>query len=99
MTATIKQKIWIVEQSAWRKSHGARPSMPLAAGYLKAMVLADPELDSAFGVRIFSFGGYESMPQLIHEVFSAEPPPVFRFPGLGWNMRTAERLAAVYRQL
>lgn len=94
-----KIRISIVEQSAWRSTEGASPSMPLAAGYLKAMVLTDEELDRAFEVTIYSFAGYESIPELIKALYEDGAPDLVAFSVLGWNIRTAESLSAVYRQL
>ncbi|MEZ4364254.1 MAG: KedN5 family methylcobalamin-dependent radical SAM C-methyltransferase [Kofleriaceae bacterium] len=94
-----KIQVFLVEQSAWRSSEGASPSMPLASGYLKAVVLADVELDRRYDVTIHSFAGYESIPELAKALFSGRLPDVMAFSVLGWNIRTAERLSSIYRQL
>jgi radical SAM superfamily enzyme YgiQ (UPF0313 family) len=97
--SSAKKQIWIIEQTAWKSSKGARPPMPLAGGYLKAVVLTDEELRVRYDVRTFSFAGYESIPELSAELFEQNLPDILAFSVLGWNIRTAEQLSGIYRQL
>lgn len=74
-------------------------SMPLAAGYLKAMVLDDPELRAAVTVDICNMRGRTSHGQMARALFAESVPDVLAFSVLGWNFRAFLSLAATFKQL
>jgi radical SAM superfamily enzyme YgiQ (UPF0313 family) len=75
--------------------------MPLASGYLKAMVDKDPALSSELDVRIFNFGGGESTLEMAKALFLGEAgvPDVIGFSVFGWNYNAFGKLAEMFKQL
>jgi radical SAM superfamily enzyme YgiQ (UPF0313 family) len=76
-------------------------SMPLACGYLKAMVDADPVLSRELDVRIFNFSGADSTLAMAHRVFLGEDgaPDVLACSVFGWNYNAFGMLAETFKQL
>jgi radical SAM superfamily enzyme YgiQ (UPF0313 family) len=89
-------RICIVQQAVWRTS--GRASMPLAAGYLKAMVETDPTLHGDCTVSIANFSGRESVAEIIQAVLD-HAPDLLCFSVLGWNYQTFGQVATTYKQL
>lgn len=73
--------------------------MPLAAGYMKAVVDADPETSAAWDVRILNVRGGNSGVELIRELLCGDLPDVVAFSVLGWNEPSFAALAHAYKQL
>jgi radical SAM C-methyltransferase len=88
--------VGIVQQGAWDTP---LESMPLAAGYLRAALLADPHLAGHVDVRIHNFRGGVPLIAMAAELFAERPPDVLAFSVLGWNYRSFGSLAETYKQL
>jgi radical SAM superfamily enzyme YgiQ (UPF0313 family) len=76
-------------------------SMPLAAGYFKALADRDPDLSHEADVRIFNFSGGEASLSMARKLFLEEAgvPDVLGFSVFGWNYNVFGALAAMYKQL
>ncbi|HET7502106.1 MAG TPA: KedN5 family methylcobalamin-dependent radical SAM C-methyltransferase [Kofleriaceae bacterium] len=88
----------MVQRSVWAME---TESMPLASGYFKAMVDADPVLSRELDVRIFNFGGGDSTLEMAQRVFLGDdgPPDVLAFSVFGWNYNAFGSLAETFKQL
>ncbi|HEX7838339.1 MAG TPA: KedN5 family methylcobalamin-dependent radical SAM C-methyltransferase [Kofleriaceae bacterium] len=93
-----RKKIWLVQRSVWAME---TESMPLACGYFKAMVDADPVLSRELDVRIFNFSGGDSTLAMAQRVFFGEDgaPDVLACSVFGWNYNAFGMLAETFRQL
>lgn len=89
-------KVWIIQQGVWQMP---KASMPLAAGYLKAMVERDPNLRREVDSRIFNFGGAEPIASMAQQLFKESIPDMLAFSVLGWNYRSFGILADTFKQL
>ncbi|EPJ36253.1 putative Anaerobic magnesium-protoporphyrin IX monomethyl ester cyclase [Streptomyces afghaniensis 772] len=90
-------KIGLVQQSAWDLPID---SMPLAAGYMKAVLDADPDLGPETDVRIHNLRGGWSITQMARMIFGdGDIPDVLAFSVLGWNYRNFACLAELHKQL
>jgi radical SAM C-methyltransferase len=89
-------KIGLVQQSAWDLPID---SMPLAAGYLKAVLEADPSISSEVDVRIYNLRGGWSITEMARNIFSDGTPDILAFSVLGWNYRNFACLADLHKQL
>ncbi|HEY8983217.1 MAG TPA: KedN5 family methylcobalamin-dependent radical SAM C-methyltransferase [Streptomyces sp.] len=86
----------IVQQGFWDLP---LESMPLAAGYLKAVIDQDPGL-SHVDVEIRNFGGALTQDAMAEALFGdGTVPDVLAFSVLGWNVRAFGCLAETYKQL
>lgn len=74
------------------------PSMPLACGYLAAMLRSDPDLKDQIAVQICNYGGAASGMQITMDLL-AEPPDVAAFSVLGWSYRRFGEVARAYKQV
>jgi radical SAM superfamily enzyme YgiQ (UPF0313 family) len=88
--------ITLVQQGVWDMP---LESMPLAAGYLKAMVLDDAELSAAVQVEICNMRGQTTHGEMARALFSESIPDVLAFSVFGWNFRAFLSLAATFKQL
>lgn len=86
----------IVQQGVWDMP---LESMPLAAGYLKAMVMDDPRLSPRVCVDIHNFRGRVTHGQMARQLFAGRLPDVLAFSVFGWNLRAFGSLAETYKQL
>ncbi|MDO0936230.1 hypothetical protein QQY66_32685 [Streptomyces sp. DG2A-72] len=74
--------------------------MPLAAGYLKAVIDADPDPAPETDVRIHNVRGRWSITQMARMIFGdGDTPDVLAFSVLGWNYRNFACLAELFKQL
>lgn len=73
--------------------------MPLAAGYLKAAALADDDIRRGMDVRIFNFGGGDSLTAMAEKIFSQGTPDILAFSVFGWNYREFGAIAESFKQL
>lgn len=89
-------KIGLVQQSAWDLPID---SMPLAAGYMKAIIDSDKEISPEVDVRIHNMRGGWSVTKMIQSIFSDDAPDILAFSVLGWNYRNFCILADIYKQL
>jgi radical SAM C-methyltransferase len=88
--------ICLVQQGAWDMPVD---SMPLAAGYLKAVIDADPDLAAVTEVEICNFRGGRTLPEMTRDLFRNRIPDVLAFSVLGWNFRNFGLLAETFKQL
>ncbi len=88
--------IGLVQQSAWDLPVD---SMPLAAGYLKALLDTDPDLGPEVEVRIHNMRGGWSVNEMARVIFNKEVPDLLAFSVVGWNYRNFSLLADVHKQL
>jgi radical SAM C-methyltransferase len=88
--------VGIVQQSAWDIPID---SMPLAAGYLKAMLEDDKSLRGDLDVTIYNFRGGVTLTRMAKAMFSSPLPDIMAFSVLGWNYRNFVCLADTYKQL
>lgn len=89
-------KIGLVQQSAWDLPID---SMPLAAGYLKAVLESDEAISSEVEVRIHNMRGGWSVTEMTRAIFSDGAPDVLAFSTVGWNYRNFCTLAEFYKQV
>jgi radical SAM superfamily enzyme YgiQ (UPF0313 family) len=73
--------------------------MPLAAGYLKAMALADERIRAAVDIKIFNYRGGVTLTQMANDIFIHDPPDLLACSVFGWNYRTFGALAETFKQL
>lgn len=95
-TSPRKKTVWIVQQGVWDMP---KESMPLAAGYLKATAMADDAVSGEMDIRIFNFGGGDSVSTMAEAMFSQGKPDVVAFSVLGWNYHTFGALAETAKQV
>jgi len=86
----------LVQQGVWDMP---LESLPLAAGYLKAMALADPFIRDRTDIAIRNFRGGATHTQMAADLLRGQLPDVLAFSVLGWNMRAFGALAATFKQL
>jgi radical SAM C-methyltransferase len=97
MEQTEKLLVQLVQQGVWNMP---LESMPLAAGYLKAVVLNDQELANAYDVEIRNFRGETTAATMAKNLFGGgRVPDVLAFSVLGWNYRVFGILAETFKQL
>jgi radical SAM superfamily enzyme YgiQ (UPF0313 family) len=77
-----------------------KQSLPLAAGYLKATLLADERIATEADVVIHNFKGGVTLGALVRQLFFADAlPDVLAMSVFGWNLETFATLAETYKQL
>jgi radical SAM C-methyltransferase len=89
-------QVRLVQQAAWDVPVD---TMPLAAGYIKAVLDADADLAPAVNTEICSFRGGATLYQMARRLFADGPPDLLAFSVLGWNYRAFGCLAETYKQL
>lgn len=87
-------KVGLIQQAAWDVPVD---TMPLAAGYLKAVL--DAELGAEVATEICNFRGGTSLYAMARRLFSGDVPDVAAFSVLGWNYRSFGCLAETYKQV
>jgi hypothetical protein len=75
-----KVAVQLVQQGVWDMQ---LESMPLAAGYLKAMALADDRVRRRMAIGIANFRGSASLATMANDLFSSATPDVLAFSVLG----------------
>jgi radical SAM C-methyltransferase len=96
MSAGKKTTVRLVQQGVWDME---MESMPLAAGYLKAMVLTDERLRDNFDVEIINYRGGVTLTKMANEMFTGGAPDILACSIFGWNYRTFGSLAETFKQL
>jgi radical SAM superfamily enzyme YgiQ (UPF0313 family) len=96
MPDTTKLAVTLVQQGVWDMP---LESMPLASGYLKAMVLDDADLSGRVRVDIRNFRGQVTHGEMARTLFAGDVPDVLAFSVLGWNVRAFAALAETFKQL
>jgi tRNA A37 methylthiotransferase MiaB len=95
----LRKKLWLAQQSVWRAKAGAAESLPLASGYLKAVLETDTALRGEIETKIFSFSGSDSTLAVINAMFLDEMPDMLGCSIVGWNFHLFGRVSDTYRQL
>lgn len=89
--------VWLVQRSVWAME---AESMPLAMAYLQAYAQTDEAVRTGCNLRIFNFGGGDSVLSMARRLFyENEVPDVLAFSVLGWNYGAFGRLAETFRRL
>ena len=96
MNSRSRQAVRLVQQGVWDMP---LESMPLAAGYVKAMALADPVVRDRADIDICNFRGRVGHAQLADTLFAGGFPDVLACSVFGWNFRAFGSLAETFRQL
>lgn len=91
-----KVRVSLVDQGVWKMS---TVSMPLSLGYIKATAYADPGIRSAADLKICSFRGSATAPEIARALLSEEPPDILAFSVFGWNLYRFAAVAETYRQI
>src|SRR5689334_5072091 len=91
-----KVRVSLVDQGVWKMN---TVSMPLSLGYIKATAYADRAIRSATDIRICSFRGSATAPEIARVLFSENPPDILAFSVFGWNQYRFAAVAETYRQL
>ncbi|WP_019067343.1 KedN5 family methylcobalamin-dependent radical SAM C-methyltransferase [Streptomyces hokutonensis] len=73
--------------------------MPLAAGYLAAMLQNDPELSMRCKVEILNYSGATSPWEMATQLLGSDVPDILCFSVLGWNVRQFGALAETFKQV
>jgi radical SAM superfamily enzyme YgiQ (UPF0313 family) len=90
-------EIRLIQQAAWDVPVD---TMPLASGYLKAVLDADDRIGPETNVEICNFRGGTRLPEMANGIFgNGALPDVVAFSVLGWNYRSFGCLAETYKQL
>lgn len=89
-------RVKLVQQGVW---HMRKESMPLAAGYLAAMVAADADLSASCRVEILNYPGSVSLWEMATQLIGGEPADVLCFSVLGWNVKQFGALAETFKQV
>jgi radical SAM C-methyltransferase len=89
-------KIRLVQQGAWDMPVD---SMPLAVGYLKAVIDADADFAGEVEAEISNFRGGAQLQDMAKELLSGDIPDVLAFSVLGWNYRSFGALAETFKQV
>lgn len=89
--------VWLVQRSVWAMES---ESMPLAMAYLQAYAQTDEQVRTRCNLRIFNFGGGDTLLTMARRLFyENEVPDVIAFSVLGWNYGAFGRLAETFRRL
>ncbi|WP_322778110.1 KedN5 family methylcobalamin-dependent radical SAM C-methyltransferase [Frankia sp. Cas4] len=96
MTDATHINVTLVQQGVWDMP---KESMPLAAGFLKSMVMEDVELRQSVTVEICNFRGGVTHGEMARSLFSRTLPDILAFSVLGWNVRAFGSLAETFKQL
>ncbi|WP_326557444.1 KedN5 family methylcobalamin-dependent radical SAM C-methyltransferase [Micromonospora sp. NBC_01796] len=94
--ARPRLRVVLVQQGVWDMP---LESLPLASGYLKAMVLGDAELRDQVSVDICNFRGRVTHGEMAARLFAGQIPDVIGFSVFGWNQRAFGALTATFKQL
>ena len=89
-------RITLVQQGAWDMPVD---SMPLAVGYLKAVIDDEPDFRGEVEAVIQNFRGGQKLQDMAAALFSGDIPDVLAFSVLGWNYRSFGVLAETYKQI
>lgn len=93
---TKKATVCLVQQGVWDMP---MESMPLAAGYLKAMAMAEERLRDNFEIKIINYRGGITLSKMANDMFTHGAPDILACSVFGWNYRTFGSLAETFKQL
>jgi radical SAM C-methyltransferase len=87
----------LVQKGIWDMT---RESMPLAAGYIKAMIDSHPDTRERYRTSIENFGGGSTLLGMARQLLlDGEVPDVLGFSVLGWNYHDFCKLAGLAKQM
>ncbi|WHT23334.1 KedN5 family methylcobalamin-dependent radical SAM C-methyltransferase [Crossiella sp. CA-258035] len=86
----------MIQQGVWDMP---LESMPLAAGYMKAMALTDPRTGPHVDIDIVNYRGEVTLAAMANDLLRAGPPDILAFSVFGWNYRAFGSLAETFKQL
>ncbi|GAB3463621.1 KedN5 family methylcobalamin-dependent radical SAM C-methyltransferase [Actinophytocola sediminis] len=86
----------LVQQGAWDMPVD---SMPLAVGYLKAVIDGTDRFAGEINAEIRNFRGGEKLQDMAKALLSGDTPDVLAFSVLGWNYRSFGVLAETFKQV
>lgn len=86
----------LVQQGAWDMPVD---SMPLAVGYLKAVIDGHDAFAGAVNAEISNFRGGEKLQDMAKTLLTGNIPDVLAFSVLGWNYRSFGVLAETFKQV
>jgi radical SAM superfamily enzyme YgiQ (UPF0313 family) len=93
--AGTRRKVKLVQRACWELPV---QSMPLSAGYMKAMVDSDSALKSELDVELANFHKGHAPFEMVSEIVYGDTPDVLAFSVMGWNYRQCCIVAEAYRQ-
>jgi radical SAM superfamily enzyme YgiQ (UPF0313 family) len=94
MSGTNKLHVVIVQQGVWNMP---LESMPLAAGYLRSMILEDSALNDIVHVEVRNFRGGIGRVTMANELLKGSIPDVLAFSVYGWNFYAFGALASTFK--
>jgi len=89
-------RVKIIQQGVW---HMSKESMPLAAGYLAAMIQGDSDLSKRCRVEILNYSGATSPWEMATQLLGSDIPDILCFSVLGWNVRQFGAIAETFKQV
>ncbi|MFH5232798.1 KedN5 family methylcobalamin-dependent radical SAM C-methyltransferase [Antrihabitans spumae] len=92
----MKKRIVLVQQASWDNS---MESIPLAIGYMKAVLENDADIADEIDVTLQNFQGGARLADMARAIFSENLPDVIGFSVLGWNIYQFGALAETFKQL
>lgn len=95
-SADLRNSVYLVQQGVWEMP---LESMPLAAGYLKAMATADDRVKRAMSIEIRNFRGGVNNAYMANAMFTQGAPDIIAFSVLGWNYDSFGALAETFKQI
>jgi radical SAM C-methyltransferase len=95
MSFSSKIDVVLVQQGVWDMP---LESMPLAASYLKASLLAEADLADEVNCSIANFKGGASTDLMATTLFREGVPDLLAFSVFGWNYRSFTALAETFKQ-
>jgi radical SAM superfamily enzyme YgiQ (UPF0313 family) len=89
-------RIAIVQQGVWDME---KESLPLAAAYLKASLIADERLRREVEVTIHNFNGGVTIGTIMRDLLIDEVPDMLAFSVFGWNLAQFATISETYKQI
>src|SRR5215471_818717 len=88
--------VYLVQQGVWDMP---LESMPLAASYMKAAVLADDRIRDDVEVTIYNYRGGDTLMRMANDIFKNGAPDVLACSVLGWNFREFGALTETFKAM
>jgi radical SAM superfamily enzyme YgiQ (UPF0313 family) len=95
----VKRTVALVQQAWWDIDASGTETMPLACGYLKAVLDSDERISAEVSTRIYNFGGGATPMTMLHRLLGdGRMPDVMAMSVFGWNFHAFGALATTYKQ-
>ena len=88
--------VHLVQQGVWAQEAG---SMPLACGYLKAILDQDTTTKSMCKTTIYNFGGTATAQLIIRKLLEQGVPDIVGFSVFGWNYHLFANVSETLKQI